>query len=115
MTRVVKPEVYTSERCYIAEILNEPGYPELSIARARVSPGITTRLHVVDVLEWYVIESGAGRMFLGAGDPFEVDAGSVVAIPADTPQKIENTGDDDLVFSCVCTPRWTPECYRELE
>ncbi len=115
MARDVKPEVYTSERCYIAEILNEPGYPEVSIARARVSPGITTRLHSVSVLECYVIECGSGRMFLGDGEPFLVETDSVVTIPAHTPQKIENTGDEDLIFTCVCAPRWTTDCYSELE
>lgn len=115
MARDVKPEVYTSERCYIAEILNEARYPEVSVARARVSPGVTTRLHAVSVFECYVIESGSGRMFVGDESPFDVAPGSVVSIPRDTPQKIENNCNDDLVFSCVCTPRWTPDCYSELE
>ncbi len=115
MARDVKPEVYTSERCYIAEILNASAYPEVSVARARVSPGVTTRLHAVSVLEWYVIESGTGRMFLGDREPFTVEPGSVVAIAKDEPQKIENTCDDDLVFACVCAPRWTDDCYTDLE
>lgn len=115
MARNGKPEVYTTERCYIAEILNEPEYPETSIARARVSPGVTTRLHVVSVLEWYVIQSGTGRMYLGDEDPFDVGPGSVVTIPKDVPQKIENTSRNELVFLCVCAPRWTANCYTELE
>jgi mannose-6-phosphate isomerase-like protein (cupin superfamily) len=115
MARDVKPEVYTSERCYIAEVLNSPEYPEVSVAQARVSPGITTRLHAVSVIEWYVIHSGNGRMFLGDSEPFDVRQGSVIMIPAGAAQKIENSGNTDLVFSCVCAPRWTTECYSELE
>ena len=115
MARDVKPEVYTSERCYIAEILNDAEYPEVSVARARVSPGITTRLHAVSVIECYVIHSGDGRMFRGDDEPFDVGPGSVVMIPAGAAQKIENSGNTDLVFSCVCAPRWTKECYSELE
>ncbi len=115
MARDVKPEVYTSERCYIAEVLNEPAYPEVSVARARVETGVTTRLHSVAVLEWYVIESGTGRMFLGERAPFAVGPGSVVAIARHEAQRIENTGAGDLVFSCVCAPRWTADCYTELE
>lgn len=115
MARDGKPEVYTTERCYIAEILNEPGYPEVSVARARVNAGVTTRLHVVSVLEWYVIQSGTGRMYLGDDAPFDVAPGTVVTIPRNVPQKIENTCDDDLVFLCVCAPRWTPDCYSDLE
>ena len=115
MARNGKPEVYTTERCYIAEILNEPEYPEVSVARARVNPGVTTCLHTVSVLEWYVIQSGTGRMYLGDDEPFLVDPGDVVAIPQDVSQKIENTSNEDLVFLCVCAPRWTPDCYSDLE
>ena len=36
-------------------------------------------------------------------------------IPAGTAQQITNTGPEDLVFLCVCTPRFTPNCYRDSE
>ena len=36
-------EVLTDERCHILELSNSPDDPEMSIARARVEPGVTTR------------------------------------------------------------------------
>ena len=51
-----KPERYTSERCWISEILNDLRWPEFSIARCRVEPGVPTELHALAVHEGYVIE-----------------------------------------------------------
>jgi mannose-6-phosphate isomerase-like protein (cupin superfamily) len=39
----------------------------------------------------------------------------VVHIPAGVPQQIRNTGDDDLVFLCICTPQFQMDSYRDLE
>ena len=100
-----KPEVYTGERCFIRELLNEAACPEVSVARCRVEPGVTTELHRLDVLEWYVIERGAGQLRVGEAAP----------IPAGTAQQIRNPGDEDLVFLCVCAPRFTPDGYESLE
>ncbi|MDH5265956.1 MAG: cupin domain-containing protein, partial [Betaproteobacteria bacterium] len=36
-------------------------------------------------------------------------------IPAGVAQAIRNTGPGDLVFHCVCTPRFTPDCYESLD
>jgi hypothetical protein len=38
-------EFYTPEKCYITELSNMPDDPDVSIARARVKPGVTTRWH----------------------------------------------------------------------
>jgi hypothetical protein len=38
-------EYYFDEGCHILEMSNSPDDPEVSIARARVEPGVTTRLH----------------------------------------------------------------------
>jgi mannose-6-phosphate isomerase-like protein (cupin superfamily) len=86
----------------------------VSLARCRVAPGVTTALHALTVREWYVIESGVGRMRLG-DEEYRVRAGDTVAIPAGCPQQIANIGADDLLFLCVCVPRFTPECYTALE
>ena len=115
MPNAAKPEVYTRERCYVRELVNSTDWPEVSIARCRVEPGVTTELHAVSVDEWYVIEQGAGLMTVGDQDPFDVGPGSVVAIPHRTPQRIKNRGNDDLVFLCVCTPRFSQDCYNSLE
>ena len=110
-----KPEVWTAERCFISEWLNSPDYPEVSIARCRVEPGVTTQNHSLSVHEVYVIESGSGVMMLGDHAPFQVGPGSVVTIPKHAAQCIRNDGHDDLTFLCVCTPRFSQECYTSLE
>jgi mannose-6-phosphate isomerase-like protein (cupin superfamily) len=106
-------EVLTDERCHILELSNSPADPEMSIARARVEPGVTTRWHrVIDTLERYVILDGVGRMEIGDMPPQEVQAGDVVMIPPSVRQRIANVGADDLVFLAICTPRFTPEAYE---
>ena len=46
---------------------------------------------------------------------FAVEAGDAVQVPAGTPQRITNTGQHDLLFECVCTPRFRVDAYRNLE
>lgn len=117
MTFKAKPgqEVYTDERCYITELLNCDSQPEVSIARTRVEPGVTTQLHQLSVFEWYVIETGQGLMRVGDATPFAVGTGDTVAIPKHAAQQITNGGEEDLIFLCVCTPRFSHECYTSLE
>jgi mannose-6-phosphate isomerase-like protein (cupin superfamily) len=110
-----KPEVWTRERCFVTELINDDAWPEFSLARCRVEPGVTTELHVLSVHEVYVIEHGDGLMQVGDEAPFEVGPGDSVTIPQHTSQCITNTGDDDLVFLCVCAPRFLPEYYKSAE
>ncbi len=113
--KAIPDEVWTSERCFIAELLNNEQTSEVSVARARVEPGISTALHSVSVAEWYVIESGTGLMTVDKETPRKVAAGDAVAIPRGVSQNIRNDGDCDLIFLCVCAPRFTQECYTSLE
>lgn len=109
-------EFATEERCFITELLNHEVSPELSIARARVKPGVTTAWHKLPgTTERYVIESGNGRMEVEGLSAHDVSAGDVIIIPAGTPQRITNTGAEDLVFFAICTPRFIPENYIGLE
>ena len=108
-------EIWTSERCYILERLNDPGVPGMSLARCRVEAGVTTQLHSLSVAEIYVITKGCGRMEVNGEDGFEVKAGDSVSIDAGESQRITNIGMQDLVFECVCMPRFYPECYQSLE
>ncbi len=107
-------EFPTSERCFITEFLNHPSRPDVSLARARVEPGVVTELHALDVEETYVIEAGGGMMEVG-GDRFHVGPGDSVRIPEGTPQRIENDGVTDLVFLCLCRPRFRADGYISLE
>jgi len=117
MVHKAKPgyEVWTDERCFITELLNCDSQPEVSIGRTRVEPGVTTQLHQLSVFEWYVIETGQGLMRVGDAKPFAVGPGDTVTIPKHTPQQIENRGPEDLYFLCVCTPKFSQECYTSLE
>ena len=89
---------------------------QASIARARVEPGTTTRLHrLLGITERYLILAGRGRAEIGDLAPVEVGAGDVVVIPPGVAQRIANTGDEDLLFAAICTPRFLPECYQDLD
>jgi mannose-6-phosphate isomerase-like protein (cupin superfamily) len=108
-------EFFTEERCFILELSNSSADESTSIARARVEPGVTTQLHRLNgVEERYVLLQGEGRMEVGDLAPAGVSAGDVVLVPADAPQRITNTGDQDLLILCVCTQRFVPECYEAL-
>jgi mannose-6-phosphate isomerase-like protein (cupin superfamily) len=109
-------ELFTPERCYILEMSNSEADPGVSIARARVEPGITTALHRLEAVEErYIVLEGVGRMEVGDLEPVDVEPGAVVLVPAGTRQRITNTGDRDLIFLCVCTPRFYPGSYEDIE
>ena len=108
-------EFYLDEGCYIVELHNTDTDAGCSIARARVEPGVTTELHCLrDIVERYVIVSGRGVVEVDGQPPAEVAVMDVVIIPANHSQRIRNTGDSDLVFLCVCTPRFAAEKYIQL-
>ncbi len=111
-----KDEFYTPERCYITELSNTPDDPEVSIARARVEPGVTTSWHRLrGVAERYCITSGVGHVEIGNLPPHDVQPGDIIIIPPMCRQRITNIGQDDLVFLAICTPRFTNDAYEDLE
>ena len=112
----VASEFWTEERCFILELSNSVQDAAVSIARARVEPSVTTQLHRLNgVDERYVVLEGEGSMEVGDRRRVKVGPGDVVVVPAGTPQRIENTGDRDLLFLCVCTPRFVADAYESLE
>lgn len=107
-------EFFTNERCHITEILNSDASPSVSVALARVEPGVTTQLHSLSgVTEVYVIKQGGGVMQVG-DDRHPVNVGDQIVIDADVAQCISNDRNIDLVFYCVCTPRFSTGCYVSL-
>ncbi|MGI8740510.1 MAG: cupin domain-containing protein [Gammaproteobacteria bacterium] len=115
-TAPAESEYRTDERCLILELLNTPDDPDVSVARARVEAGVTTKRHcVIGTEERYVILQGAGRMLIDEAPARNVGPGDTLRIPACAGQAIVNTGASDLVFLCVCTPRFDWRNYRSLE
>ena len=112
----IKEEFYTLEKCYVTELSNTPEDPDVSIARARVAPGVTTRRHrLKGITERYFIISGIGLVDVGKLPPQEVNAGDIVLIPPMCRQRITNTGVDDLVFLAICSPRFSQDVYEDVE
>lgn len=111
-----KAEFYTPERCFITELSNSSDDADVSIARARIAPGVTTcwhRLHGIS--ERYCIISGKGLVEIGELPPEEVQPGDVICIPPLCRQRITNTGETDLLFLAVCSPRFSTESYEDME
>jgi mannose-6-phosphate isomerase-like protein (cupin superfamily) len=108
-------EFLTPERCFVFENWGSvtSGDKAVSIARARVNPGVTTRAHHLEgVQEIYLIVKGKGKVQIGGLEPTGVGKGDAVIIPEGTSQKITNVGKTDLIFYCICTPAFTQDCYR---
>ena len=107
-------EYYFQEGCYITELSNSEDDPGLSIARARVLPGVNTKLHkLIDTIERYVILDGEGLVEVGNEPPQKVGPLDVVIIPSGCTQNISNTGSVDLTFLAICSPRFTEKVYKD--
>jgi len=108
-------EFYSPERCHILELLNNDDRTH-SLARARVSPGVTTSWHrLINTTECYYILQGTGYVELEEDISHHVETGAIVKIPSGTPQRITNTGVEDLLILCICIPAFGPEVYESLE
>jgi mannose-6-phosphate isomerase-like protein (cupin superfamily) len=106
-------EYLTPEHCYIFENWSSP---KVSIARARIEPSVTTvPHHLIEVDEYYLIAQGEGVVKIGSLKPQKVGVGDVVFVPAFTSQSVTNTGKTDLIFHCICTPKFTESCYVDEE
>ena len=109
-------EYHSQERCRILELSNSPDDDAASIARARVAPGETTVWHRVHgTVERYVILEGTGRVEVGDSLVRTVQPGDVVLVPVAERQRISNTGESDLAFLCICTPRFEWRNYERLD
>jgi mannose-6-phosphate isomerase-like protein (cupin superfamily) len=104
------------EGCRILETWNTGEDESVSIARARVAPGATTKWHYLEgIVERYLLVEGRGLVEIGTLEPVEMEPGDLAVIPAGVRQRITNTGPSDLVFYCICSPRFVPERYRVSE
>ena len=109
-------EFYTDEQCYIVELSNSTDDPDLSIARARVAPGVTTRWHrLSNISERYYILQGMARVEIGGLAAQELNPGDIAIIPPLCHQRITNVGSDDLIFLALCTPPFSTDSYQDIE
>ena len=109
-------EYFIAEGCFITELSNAADDPDVSIARARVEPGQTTRWHLLrDTIERYVLLEGSGQVEVGDLPPQPMGPGDVVVIPAGVRQRIGNPGPRDLVFLAVCSPRFEESAYVDVD
>lgn len=109
-------EFYTPEKCFIVEQSNSSDDESMSIARARVEPGVSTRWHRLRTSgERYYILSGIGRVEVGDLPAADVGPGDVVIIPPMSRQRITNTGQEELVFLALCTPPFTIDDYEDID
>jgi len=116
--RHIRPqsECFIAEGCHIIELLQADDDPQLSIARARVEPGRTTRWHRLrGTVERYVILAGEALVEIGGLPPRQVRPGDVILIPPARRQRITNSGTGDLLFLAICTPPFQPENYEDIE
>ena len=65
--------------------------------------------------EHYVVLSGAGKVEVGNPAAQTVAPGDVVLIPPGCHQRITGLGNEDLVFLAICTPRFHPEVYEDMD
>lgn len=109
-------EYFFAEGCFITELSNVADDPAVSIARARLEPGKTTRWHYLrGTAERYVVLQGLGSVEVGDLPPQRVATGDVVIIPPQVRQRISNVGADDLVFLAICSPRFTAAAYADID
>ena len=107
-------EYYFKEGCFIEEWHNNRQDQNCSIARVRLEPKKTTKLHALkNTTERYVMLEGTAVVTVGSKS-WPVEEGDVVIIQPDEPQKIENTSHADLVFLAICTPRFEERNYNEV-
>jgi len=80
-----------------------------SLAEARVSRGKATIRHChIESEEIYYILQGKGQIGV-EGEAREVTEGDGIAIMPGQSHRIWNTGVEDLVFLCYCSPSYSDE------
>lgn len=105
------PAYTTKDGSQISELMHPSLHASQnqSLAEAVVPAGSTTQLHRHQLSEeLYHITTGCGMMRLGE-DEFEVKAGDTVCIAPGTAHCIRNTGEEDLVVLCCCSPAYSHE------
>lgn len=86
-----------------------------SLAEANIPAGVATHLHLHKTSEEiYHVVSGNGLMTLGE-ENISISAGNTVCIAPGTSHCVENTGTEDLIILCSCSPAYSHEDTVLLE
>jgi mannose-6-phosphate isomerase-like protein (cupin superfamily) len=86
-----------------------------SIAHAKVPVGKASFPHrLTKASEVYYFLEGTGLMYID-DETQEVGPGSLVYVPPNAIQYLENTGDQDIAFLCIVDPYWRPEDEELVE
>jgi len=81
----------------------------MSFADAVVNAGKTTKLHYHETSEEiYFILEGKGLMEI-EGEESEVSKGQAIVIPPMQRHRIRNTGNQELMFLCICSPPYSDD------
>ena len=79
----------------------------LSLAQATVSSGSRTYPHLhTQSEEIYYLLQGRGKIYI-EGESREVARFDAILIPSGARHYIENIGQEDLIFLCLCSPPYT--------
>jgi mannose-6-phosphate isomerase-like protein (cupin superfamily) len=106
-------EKMTVEKCFITELLNTEDFHSFSIAKARVEPGAVTESHRLNNTdEVYYILSGKGEIEINGKIIGVAEPGDLVFIQRNTSQRIRNLTTEDLIFLCICSPRFEFKNYQ---
>lgn len=68
---------------------------EVSFIWVDMAPGGTVRLHKHPYSEIFILQEGEATFTVG-DDSVQAHAGQIIIVPADTPHKFTNTGDQPL-------------------
>ena len=105
------PHERVIDRSVLCELLHPDktagaGNLNCSIAHAIVPPKESTLPHILKrSTEIYYILEGDGIMHID-GETAPVHQGQIILIPPGSVQYIANTGNGDLVFLCIVSPKW---------
>jgi mannose-6-phosphate isomerase-like protein (cupin superfamily)/transcriptional antiterminator Rof (Rho-off) len=113
---IEEAEFLTQEKCSINELLNDVSDKSCSVARASVAPGICTQLHALkNTIERYIILEGEAEVEINHTKPVKVSYLDSITIPEGAAQRIRNIGEGELIFLCICTPRFEQINYQNLD
>lgn len=99
------------DKTFLAEIIHPQHHPKdprtsYSLAHVILGPGKESSPHkLTSSIETYIITRGKGLITVD-NEKEDVSFGSVVVIPPDSIQYIQNTGVTDLEFYCIVSPPW---------